>query len=289
VRPPFPYYGSKGRMAPWIAGLLPGHRVYVEPFCGSAAVLFAKSPAPHEILNDLDGNVATFFRVLRDEPDELIRQCKLTPYSRDEYLAADIDHETKLEDIERARRFFVRCSQSFNAAGAGKAHGVSWSNGMRRGSSQASTVCSVTDQLHLMAARLRPVVIESREAIKVVEAYDAPDAVIYLDPPYMAETRSSLDDTKRRKSDYRVDMTTPELHRALGELLLEAESTVILSGYRSPLYEELYAGWWTAEVTVQRPSTNRRGHSGTVATEVLWSNRELGGQGTLLLEEGAAA
>jgi DNA adenine methylase len=53
VKPPFTYYGSKGRMAPWIASLLPEHRLYFEPFAGSAAVLFAKPPRIHEVLNDV--------------------------------------------------------------------------------------------------------------------------------------------------------------------------------------------------------------------------------------------
>ena len=66
--PPTNYYGGKARLAGWIASLLPAHRTYVEPFCGSAAVLFAKRPSPTEILNDLDGAVVNFFRVLRERP-----------------------------------------------------------------------------------------------------------------------------------------------------------------------------------------------------------------------------
>jgi hypothetical protein len=65
---PLHYYESKARLAPWIANLLPAHRTYVEPFCGSAAVRFAKRPSPTEILNDLDGTVVNFLRVLRERP-----------------------------------------------------------------------------------------------------------------------------------------------------------------------------------------------------------------------------
>lgn len=82
MRPPFPYYGSKGRLAPWIISLMPDHRVYVEPFAGSAAVLLAKRPSSHEIINDIDGNVITFFRMLRDRHDDLLRVLELTPYAR---------------------------------------------------------------------------------------------------------------------------------------------------------------------------------------------------------------
>src|SRR4051794_15717834 len=71
LKPPIPYFGGKARIAPWIVSLMPPHRVYVEPFAGSAAVLFAKARATHEILNDVDGEVVNFFRVLRERPEDL--------------------------------------------------------------------------------------------------------------------------------------------------------------------------------------------------------------------------
>jgi site-specific DNA-adenine methylase len=86
--------------------------VYVEPFFGSGAVLFAKAPAVHEVVNDLDGNVVCFFRVLRDRPEELARACCLTPYARDEFRAALLSGDD-LDELERARRFFVRLTQGF--------------------------------------------------------------------------------------------------------------------------------------------------------------------------------
>jgi DNA adenine methylase len=252
--------------------MLPAHRVYVEPFCGSAAVLFAKEPSTHEVLNDRYGDVVTFFRVLRDEPVELQRLCRLTPYSREEYLTADLS-EPELDDLERARRFFVRCHQSFNAEGAG--HAAGWSNGMYRGSSQATTVATVADSLESTAERLRKVVIDNRDATAVMAKYDAPDAAFYVDPPYLGSTRSGLDAAKRRSRNYAHDMPDADEHRSLAEVLHGLTGSVLLSGYPSPLYDELYGDWWQAEVSVQRPTTNQRGSTGPRATEVVWSNRPL--------------
>jgi site-specific DNA-adenine methylase len=82
VRPPFRYYGSKIRMAPFIISLMPAHRIYIEPFAGSLSVLFAKDRVQHEVVNDLNGDIVRFLRLLRDEPVELARLCRLTPHSR---------------------------------------------------------------------------------------------------------------------------------------------------------------------------------------------------------------
>lgn len=281
MRPAFPYYGAKGRLAPWIVGLMPReHRVYVEPFAGSAAVLFARPrPAAHEVLNDLDGNVTTFFRVLRDREGDLVRALTLTPYSREEYRAADLDTTLDLDDLERARRFFVRTTQSFNAAGAAASKRASWSNGMRRGSSQATTVADLVDRLHFAAARLRRVVIENRPAADVVALYDAPDVVLYCDPPYLDSTRTGLRESPA--GDYSFDTCTEPDHRELAEVLHGCRSAVLLSGYPSPLYDELYGDWHRTEVAVQRPTTNRRGSTGRAGLEVVWSNRPLSHQADL--------
>jgi D12 class N6 adenine-specific DNA methyltransferase len=103
LRPPVSYYGAKARLARWLAGMLPPHRVYVEAFAGSAALLLAKRPAP--VLNDLDGAVVNFFAVLRDRPDELARAVWLTPYARAEYAAAAECGPELDPPVERARRW----------------------------------------------------------------------------------------------------------------------------------------------------------------------------------------
>jgi DNA adenine methylase len=271
LRPAFPYYGGKIRLAPWIASMMPPHRVFVETHAGSAAVLFAKAPAPHEVLNDIDGNVVNFFRVLREHEEQLVRACELTPYAREEYRLADLA-DTSIDPVERARRFFIRVTQSFNACGAAPGKRASWSNGMRRGSSQATTVVTLVGRLREIANRLRPVVIENRDALTVVGVYDAPDAVLYVDPPYLPETRAATN--KGRVREYAHEYT-PADHARLAEVLRDCAATVLLSGYPSPMYAQLYEGWWRAERVVQRPAANRAGYSAEMATEVLWSNRPL--------------
>ena len=86
--PPMAYYGGKTRIAAKIASLLPQHEHYVEPFAGSLAVLLAKKPSRMETVNDIDEKLMTLWRVLRNKPLELIRECALTPHSRAEYFGA---------------------------------------------------------------------------------------------------------------------------------------------------------------------------------------------------------
>src|SRR5579871_6388223 len=113
MRPPIPYFGSKSALAPWIVSLLPAHQHYVEPFGGSLAVLLAKPPSRHETVNDLSRDLVTFWRVLRERPEQLLRACELTPHARAEF--EDAYHDTE-DDLERARRVWVRLTQSRGAS-----------------------------------------------------------------------------------------------------------------------------------------------------------------------------
>jgi DNA adenine methylase len=281
--PPTNYYGGKARLAGWIASLLPAHRTYLEPFAGSAAVLFAKRPSPTEILNDLDGAVVTFFRVLRERPTELARALALTPYARTEYqqLAAGFQ-DSGLDDLERARRWFIRVNQSIShLAGRGRPSG--WAAAYNTNDADhAHKFAALTDRLQVCAERLRRVYLEQRPAVEVIAKYAKPAAaaVVYCDPPYLASTRSAQ--TKRFAGDYAVEYASEAEHRALAEVLCATPAAVVLSGYPSALHEELYAGWWRLERTVQRPTSNVSGGRGAVATEVLWSNRPLAHQARLL-------
>jgi DNA adenine methylase len=277
LRPPFPYYGAKGRLAGQIVDLMPRHRVYVEPFAGSAAVLFAKPSAPVEVVNDLDRNVTTFFRVLRDTPDELIRALRLTPYARDEFAAADLAADG-ITELERARRFFVRTTQGHNAAGSGQRAG--WSNGIRAKHTDATATRNLVERLDQVAERLRTVVVDNRDAAEVIAAHDAEDAVFYLDPPYLSGTRQC-------DRDYAHEAGSDDFHRGLAKVLHGVQGTVLLSGYPSALYDDLYAGWDRIEVTVHRAATNSRGRTDVPrGIEVVWSNRPLSRQVSLF--EGAS-
>jgi hypothetical protein len=94
LRPPLVYFGGKQTLAPRIAELLPDHLHYVEPYCGSLAVLLAKRPSRMETVNDLNQELVTFWRVLRERLADLEVVCSLTPHSRAEYEAVQLAEPT---------------------------------------------------------------------------------------------------------------------------------------------------------------------------------------------------
>ena len=87
------YYGGKspkGKIGPWIAGILPWHRdsCYVEPFAGMLGVLLCRRPVQIEIVNDRDGNLVCWWRMVRDHPKKFANLVMQTPRSRDLYREA---------------------------------------------------------------------------------------------------------------------------------------------------------------------------------------------------------
>lgn len=273
MRPAFAYYGGKTGLAPRIVALMPHHRVYVEPFCGSAAVLFAKPRSTHEIINDVDGNIVNFLSVLRTRPDDLELACRLTPYARDEYTAAwaaDIEGLDELDELERARRWWVLSTQSFSKTAK---RGTGWSVSVQGGSNNARSTWNRIERFAAICERLGTVAIENRDALAVIARYQTDDAVIYCDPPYLAATRTSYAGGRRPNGDYPHEYATTEQHQALAAALNASPATVLCSGYPSDLYDDLYAGWWRHDYRVLRRATNGRSGCNTHVTECVWSNR----------------
>lgn len=263
--PPMGYFGSKMRLAPKIVDLLPPHRGYIEPYCGGLSVLLAKRRSLLEVANDLDGDLMTFWRILRDRPHDLARVCRLTPHSRAEYLDAwpipdDVD------DLERARLVWVKLSQS--RGGAMRRTGWRYHEAPNgRTSSMPTTLASYVDRIERAAARIRHVTLECLPAIEAVDRYGRdPENLLYVDPPYLYTTRS-------KSSVYAHEMGDQASHRELAEHLHAVRSAVVLSGYPDPLYEDLYADWHRLELRAGTGQANAKGYQ--ERTEVLWSNRPL--------------
>ena len=270
MKPPVPYFGSKGRIADWIVNLLPAHQHYVEPYCGGLSVLLAKEPSNLETVNDLDQQLVAFWRILRDRPDDLARACALTPHSRSEH---NLSYEPAADDLEAARRVWVRLTQGRS----GRMDRTGWRHCIADiGTNMPAYLDGYRTRLHPAAERLMGVQLECRPALEVIASFGKhPDVLLYVDPPYLGSTRVV--------TGYRHEMRSDDQHRELAAALAGCKATVVLSGYDSPLYDELFDGWHRYE----QQSMTGNAKTAKDRTEVLWANTRLGDQLDLFGEPAA--
>jgi DNA adenine methylase len=262
----FGWYGGKFTHLDWLLPLLPvsGVQHYCEPYGGSAAVLLNRSPSPVETYNDVDGGVVNFFRVLRESPDELIRQIAVTPFSRVEFLAALQHRDQPQVGLDAAREFFIRARQSRTGLAQTATPGR-WARCLTNSRSGMSAAISrwmgSVDGLPFVVERLARTQIECDDALDVIRRYDSPTTLFYCDPPYPHESRG---DSKNYGSEY-----TDNDHRELAKMLNSVKGLVALSGYRCGLLDELYGDWRRVD------GPERTAHSvKTPRREALWSNFE---------------
>lgn len=248
-RPALRYFGGKHNLAPWIVEHFPEHKTYLEPFFGGGSVLFHKPPCTIETVNDLDGRVVNFFRVLRNDADELIRHIKLTPWAREEFILSLQKTDDPFED---ARLFFMSCWMSMN--GSTYVTQGSWRHRCDDQCKSPAVETLRVDHLYIIAERLRLVQIECRDALEAIPVYDRPEGLIYADPPYVLSTRGGR---------YKFDVTD-EFQTKLAALLRGCQSYVVVSGYPSEMYDKLYEGW--TRVDKEDVQVN----AGEKRTECLW-------------------
>lgn len=267
ARVAFGWYGGKTSHLNWLLPMLPECHHYVEPFGGSAAVLLNRVPSPVETYNDLNGDVVNFFRVLRDQGDELVRRLSLTPFSRAEYLES-LGLVGDLSDLERARRFFVRSRQVFAGLSEGATPGR-WS--YCKSSSRRGMSCSVSrwlggiQGLEEISGRLLRVQIECLPATDLIQKYDDPGTLFYLDPPYHLESRTE-------KKAYGSFEFFDAQHEELAEVLYSCRGKVSISGYDCQQMTDLYSGF---EKHVAPPKRINSSKIGSIRQECLWTNYEV--------------
>jgi DNA adenine methylase len=267
---PARWYGAKGWLVKYLLPLPPHHN-YVEVFGGAATLLFAiEEPAEVEVYNDIDDGLVNFFTVLQDkyrdgEDGHLLRDLLLlTPHSRQEYKFCRDNWRAKgIDEMEKARRFFVVMHQSFSGSTTAgwrfcKANS---SGGM---SAATSRWLRVIDRLPEAIQRLRRVQIDGEGFEKCIKRYDDPETLFYLDPPYVHSERVD-------KASYANEMSNDQ-HRALVAALLPIKGLAVLSGYEHEIYEPLEVAGWRKRL-ISRPNNaarvKRGGKRGT-QEECVW-------------------
>ena len=252
------YPGAKWGMAAEIVSLMPPHRSYLEPFFGSGAVLFNKHPSAIETVNDIDGDIVNFFRVLREQPDRLAEAISLTPYAREVFDNAHANRGT--DAFDRAYRFAIRSKMGHGFKTYQKT-GFKVDVYARERSYCVSCWNRLPADLLDAAVRLKCVQIENRPALDLIRRFNYENVLIYADPPYLLETRGG--------KQYRHEMTEQD-HVDLLDALKQHKGSVIISGYPSEMYDRELTGW----SRITRKSYNQNAEQ---RTEVLWCNFETPG------------
>jgi DNA adenine methylase len=248
------YFGGKWAIAPWVIENMPNHEIYVEPFGGGASVLLRKPPAKFEVYNDLDSEIYGIFKVLQssEQCQRLARMLKRTPWAREQYREA---FTASTEPVVRAQRALVRAYMSIH-------HSALFNPGKIGGfaSTDASGVRSWRNYpraLVHVTRRLKHIVLENRDAFKVIDTHDTPGTLFFVDPPYLPSTRNP-------SAKYRCEMTEAQ-HIELLTRLNAIKGRAMVAGYPSGLYDDMLKDWTRLEKSHYARSNGVR-----KSTEVLW-------------------
>jgi DNA adenine methylase len=279
-------------MAEDIVTELGRHRTYWEPFCGSCAVLFAKTPSSQETVVDMHDGLVNLARVLQDESlaAELYGRAARTLYSTDLYeqSAAWLDRWVSLQDsqacdIDAAYHFFVVSWMGRN--GTSGCCRTNWQPSIRYtpgGGSSSTRFHAAVDSIPWWHDRLRKVVIIKGDAFDhIPKLPDVPELAIYADPPYLHSTRGSgggsrylHDFTEANGGVGLFDRQGDDHERLAAELMRFKQARVVVSYYDHPRLPRLYPGWTLRRLYRQKNLhvQNRRGVGHCEAPEVLLIN-----------------
>lgn len=178
VSPLVPWIGGKRRLAKHLLPMFPEHSCYVEPFCGAAALYFLKDPVDSEVLNDINGDLVSLYRVVKNHPEEFIRQFKYSLSSRQLFNWLNETPVEPLTDIQRAARFYYLQKLGFGGKVDGRTFGTGTTCPPRM------NYMRIEEDLSIAHLRLSRTYIEHLEWSECIRRYDRPHTLFYCDPPY---------------------------------------------------------------------------------------------------------
>lgn len=187
---PIKWVGSKRQLRKQITDIFPEHTCYVEPFLGGGSIFFWKEKSNVEIINDYDDHIVNFFKVLRDDKEKLLDKIENTLVSRTLFLEYRQSNWLELDSIERAFRFYYIVKSSFGGLWRFNQDGECNSPFAGSPSPKARPTIYTKNSLETVKKahkRLQDAVIECDDYRNIVERYDKPDTLFFLDPPYDTE------------------------------------------------------------------------------------------------------
>lgn len=273
--PPIKWFGGKQPLAKWLQSLAPAgytHRNIV--FGGGLGEFWNwEYEGIAEAVNDTNWLLTNFYNVLKSEFNfaAFRRLCEFTPFSENDFneAAKSLDSLVAInpdefnECVVYAHEFFIRCRQS--RMGMGRDYATPTKRIRRGMNEQVSAYLSAVEGLEDAHERLRRVEIRNLDFAEFICKYDHHNALFYLDPPYLHETRSST-------GEYGPHEMSVGDHGRLLDSLSGIKGKFMLSGYRSDMYDFQAKGYdWNRH---DKETTNNASSSKTkeARIECVWTN-----------------
>jgi DNA adenine methylase len=230
---PIAYYGGKQQMLRHILPLIPAHELYTEAFFGGGALLFAKTPAKCEVINDLNDFVVNFYQVLQDDFEGLVKLVNRTLHSRSLYRQAKevYARPSSFSPTMKAWAFWILTQQGFAN------HIGSW--GYNKKNSLAKKLLNAKRLFNEeLKERVELLQIECNDAVQVIKSRDYEGAFHYVDPPYF-----------NSNCGHYGGYTRDDFERLLSQLS-QCKGKFLLSSYPSDILAEFTAryGWHTETI-----------------------------------------
>lgn len=256
--PIIPWPGGKRRLLKHLYPHFPRHECYVEAFAGGAAALLLRpTPAPVEVLNDVNGDLVCLYRCVRHHLDEFVRMFRWSLVSRQMFEWAQMERPETLTDIQRAARFYYLQKLAFGGKVQGQSFGY-----VATGAGPRLNLLRIEEELSAVHLRLANVIVEHLPWADCVARYDREGTLFYLDPPYW-ETEG-----------YGVDFPFAEYQR-MADLMRSIQGKAVLSINDHPAIREVFEGFTTIPLQI-RYTVGREGRDAFAGELIIksWDDRQ---------------
>jgi DNA adenine methylase len=261
--PIIPWMGGKRRLADRLIPLFPHHECYVEVFAGGAALFFMRpQPAPVEVLNDLNGDLVTLYRVVQNHLEEFVRQFKWALSSRQIFEWQKMTRPETLTDIQRAARFFYLQQHAFGGKVTGQTFGTATTG-------PAINLLRIEENLSAAWQRLAGIYVENLSWLDCAERYDRAHTFFYMDPPYW------------QTAGYGVSFPFSEYER-IADFMRRCKGKVMVSINDHQDIRRVFDGFYMETVNIRYSNTNQRQVTADVTGELVIMNWEPEALGLLL-------
>lgn len=241
---PLAYIGGKSKLSETIINMIPKHDGYCEVFAGAGWVFFRKGPSKFETINDLDGDLICFYRVLQNHLEEFLKQFKWLLSSRELFEDWKRQQEAGgLTDIQRAARYYYLQRHSFSGRVKNRTFGP---GPLKRPRINLLRIEEELSEVHLRLARVN---IENLPYQRFLKLYDRPNVFYYLDPPYY----------KAPYYNYNMELKD---YQEMTEILAGLKGKFILSINDHPEMREVFKAFKMRQVSLNYTVNKNKGKVG---------------------------